>query len=79
MLVRWVRELGHGGHTGLVESDVTVFTNTSEEEVDSTCVFDLLLVWVAFADEILYGSVEDVDLGGWDVDVREEVCEPKGI
>ena len=64
------------GLTGLVEGEVAVLADACEEEVDAAGVLDALLVGGALADEVWDGVVEDVDLRGRDVDVREELGEP---
>ena len=64
------------GLTGLVEGEVAVLADAGEEEVDAAGGLDALLVGGALADEVGDGAVEDVDLRGRDVDVREELGEP---
>jgi len=57
--------------TRLVESEMTILSDSSKEELDSSERLDLLLVPPALGDEIRDGTVEDVD-GSWrDVDVLE--------
>lgn len=51
---------------------MSVLSDASEKELDSTERLDLLLVPSAFGDEIRDGSVEDVDGRRGDVDVLED-------
>lgn len=63
-------------HTWFVERQVTIFPYTCEKEIDTAGFFDALLISGTFSLEVLDGTVENMDLVGGDVDVREELCEP---
>jgi hypothetical protein len=68
-----VRQQGHRkGEGAYVESNVTVFPNTGEEQLDTTALLDSCFVGVAFSNEILGVSIEDVDVLGLDVDCRRK-------
>ena len=54
--------------TGLVERDVAILADTTEEERNATVLLDLGLVRIAFRDKILRISVQDVHLGRRNVD-----------
>lgn len=62
------------GGTGLVEGDVTIGTDTTQEELDATNGGDLLLIALALEIEIGGIAVEDVNVLGEDIDVLEEVA-----
>lgn len=59
--------------TRLVECNVAVWANASEEQFDATRATDLLFVGNAFFLEIVGIAIQDVDVGGVDVYVTEEV------
>ena len=54
--------------TGLVERDVAILADTTEEELNATVLLDLGLVLLALLDQVLRVPVQDVDLRGRDVD-----------
>lgn len=56
------------GLTRLVERDVPILADATEEELDAAVRLDLLLVLLALRDQILRVSVQDVHLRGRDVD-----------
>ena len=56
---------------GLVERDVPVLADPAEEELDPAVRADARLVARALADEVARVAVEDVDLGGRDVDCAD--------
>ena len=58
---------------GLVEGDVTIGPNSTNEEFDAAVLFDLSFVAVAFGLEVFGIAVEDVDVRFFDVYVAEEV------
>lgn len=58
---------------------MTILSNASQEEIDPPNVFDTLLICRAFAYQVLHGAVEQVDLLGWDVDMRKELGEPTSV
>ena len=53
---------------GLVERDVPVLADPSEEELNAAVGFDLRLVRVALRDQVFGVAVQDVDLRRRDVD-----------
>lgn len=53
--------------TRLVEGDVAVLTNPTEEELNTTKRFDLGFICIAFADKIFDVAIKDVHLRGRDV------------
>ena len=59
---------GRSGLTRLVESDVAILADSTKEEFDSAVLLDLGLVRIAFRDEILRISVQNVHLGRRNVD-----------
>lgn len=75
------RVIGQGLDTGstgqagarLVESNVAVFADACEEQVDAASDFYGILVRNTLGLEIGSVAVEDVDVGGVDIDVGEEV------
>ena len=54
--------------TGLVERDVAILADTTEEELDATVRLDLRLVRLALADQVLRVAVQDVHLCRRNVD-----------
>ena len=60
------------GRAGLVERDVAVLADPTEEELDPAVGLDLLLVGFALADEVLGVAVEDVDLLRGYIDCAKE-------
>lgn len=69
----------HQRGAGLVERDVPVLSDASQEELDSADGLDRRLVPRAFGYEIWRVSVENVDLRRGDVDMREELAEHEGM
>ena len=67
------------GRTWLVESEVSVRTDTAHEEVNATSLSDELLVVVTLSDEILCVTIEDVYILRLDVDVVEEVVPHEAV
>lgn len=65
--------------TWLVERNMTVFPDTTEKQFDPTCLFYLFLVRVALFDQIRCVTIQKVDLGRGNVDVREEFSEHKSM
>lgn len=65
---------GVEGRAGLVEGNVTIGTDTAQEELNATDSGDLLLVALALEIQVCCVAVEDVDVLGEDVDVLEEVA-----
>ena len=61
------------GRTRFVEGDMAVRTDTSEEEVDTADIADLLLIPGALCHEIFGIAVQDIDILFADVDMAEEV------
>ena len=53
--------------TRLIERDVSILANTTEEQLDTAISLDLLLVRLALFNEVLGVSVEDVHLRRRDV------------
>lgn len=68
-------DAGSGPETGswLVEGDVAVGADATQEQLDAAGGLDLLLVLVAFSLEVRGVAIEDVDIGRVHVDMREEV------
>lgn len=58
---------------GLVEGNVSVWSDTPKEELDAASTPDLLLVSHALGLQIGRVAIQDVDVGGIDVDVGEKV------
>lgn len=58
----------HAG-PGLVESDMSICANSSEEQIDPADVFDLGFECGALGLEIRRVTVEDVHVFAWDVDM----------
>ena len=58
-----------------VERNMPILADTAQEEFDPAVRPNSLFVRPTFADEVFGVSVEDVDLGGGDVDVGEEFAE----
>lgn len=56
------------GGARLVERDVTVFTDTTQEELDSAMSLDRGFVSCTFCNEIWCISIKDVDVLGLDID-----------
>ena len=67
------------GRTWLVESEVTVRTDTAHEEVDTTCLCNHFLVVVALCHEVRSVTIEDVYVLRLDVDVVEEVVPHEAV
>lgn len=69
------------GKTGarLVEGNVAILTNASKEEVYSASGLDGVFVANALGLEVGGVAIEDVDVGGVDVDVGEEVLPHEGV
>lgn len=65
---------GVEGGAGLVEGNVTIGTDTAQEELNATDSGDLLLVALALEIQVCCVSIEDVDVLGEDVDVLEQVA-----
>jgi len=65
---------GVQGRTGLVEGNVTIGTDTAQEELDAANRGDLLLIALALEIQISCVSVKDVDVLGEDINVLEEVA-----
>lgn len=61
----------HQTGAGLIEGDVTVRSNASQEEIDTTDGLDLGLVLCALCLQILCIPVEDVDVLWSRIDVIE--------
>lgn len=57
----------------LVESDMSIGTNPTQEKLNASSPLDLLLVGYALFFEILGIAIQDVNVGRVDVDVAEEV------
>ena len=62
----------------LIERDVSVFANTAKEKLDATIGFNLRFVGFTFADEVFGVAIEDIDLGGRNVDWGEGRIRWKG-
>ena len=62
-----------------IEGNVAVRTYPAEEELDAACSFDLFFVGYAFCFEIWCVAVQNVDVCGVYVDVREEVFVHEGV
>ena len=60
---------GHERRSRLVESDVAVRADAADEELDATGLRNFSLVFEALGLEVGRVAVEDVDVGGIDVDV----------
>jgi hypothetical protein len=63
----------------LVERDMSVCTNASQEELNAAHCLDLRFIGCALSLEVWGISVEYVNVGRQDVDVREEVVEHEGV
>lgn len=74
-VVRESLDTGSAGQagSGFVEGNVAILTDTGEEQVNASRGLDSILVGDALGLEALSVTVEDVDVGGVDVYVREEV------
>ena len=59
----------HHAGPGLVESDMSICANSSEEQIDPADVFDLGFECGALGLEIRRVTVEDVHVFAWDVDM----------
>lgn len=70
---------GVEGGAGFVEGNVTIGTDTTQEELDTTDGGDLLLVALALKVQVGCVSVEDVDVLGEDINVLEEVAPHKRV
>lgn len=64
---------------GLVESDVAVLANAGKEEVDTADGLDGIFVGDALGLEVLGIAVQDVHVGGVDIDVGEEILPHEGV
>ena len=66
---------GPGLETGarFVEGNVAIGSNTAQEQLDASCVGDLVLVCLAFGFQIRSIAIEDIDVFRSDVYVREEM------
>lgn len=64
---------------GLVEGDVAVLADAGQEEVDAAARLDGVFVGDALGLEVGRVAVEDVHVGGVDVDVGEEVLPHEGV
>lgn len=56
-----------------VEGDVAVWSNTTEEKLNATHARDFGFVGCCLGGEVGRVAVQDVDVGGENVDMREEV------
>ena len=65
--------------TWLVESEVSVRTDTAHEEVNTTSFCNHFLVVVALGDEVRSVTIEDVHVLWLDVDVVEEVVPHEAV
>ena len=79
--------LGEGFHAGtrrhrregLVESDVTILANTTQEEVNTTSSLNAFFVILTLLCQVGGVAVEDIYICRVDVDVLEEVLLHKGV
>ena len=65
---------GAQGRAGLVEGDVTVRADTTDEQVDAACLLDHLLIVPALGHEVGGITVQDVDVLLRTVNMVEEVA-----
>ena len=65
---------GAQGRAGLVESDMTVRANTTDEQVDAACLLDHLLIVLALGHEVGGITIQDVDVLLRTVNMVEEVA-----
>ena len=70
---------GAQGRAGLVESDVTVRADTTDEQVDAACLLDHLLIVPALGHEVGGITIQDVDVLLRTVDMVEEVTGHEGM
>lgn len=57
----------------LIEGKVAIRSNATQEQLDTTDLLDLLLVCVAFRFEVRSIAIEDVDIGGLNIYMVEEM------
>ena len=67
------------GRARFVESDVSVGTDTTHEEVDTAVRLDFFLITCTFGIEVGSVAVQDIGIFRLDIDVAEEVVPHKGI
>ena len=65
--------------TRLVESDVTIGTDTAEEQVDATKLLNLTLIGLALGSQVRGIAIEDMDILLGTVDVVEQVGEHERV
>lgn len=70
---------GVEGGSRFVEGNVTIRTDASQEELNTSDGGDLLLITLAFEIQVRGISIEDVDILGENIDVLEEVAPHKGV
>lgn len=74
-------DAGAAGKTGagLVEGDVAILADASKEQVNAAGELNGVLVCNALGLEVDGVAVEDMDVGGVDVDMGEEVLPHEGV
>ena len=78
---------GEGLHTGsraqrrawLVECDMTIRADTADEQVDTTCLLDHLLVVLALSLKVGCITIKDMYVLLWTVDMIEQVASHESV
>jgi len=58
---------------------MSIWSNSAEKQINSTCSFDSSFVLDTFGLEIRGIAIQDVNVGRMDVDMREEVLVHEGV
>jgi len=64
-----VHALTVGVGTVIVEGNVTIRTDTTQEEIDTTCLTNHLLIMLTLCFEVLCITIQDMNVLLWTVDV----------